>query len=110
VSAPAGEGAAQDLVAVVTVRPERIALRAAGTAPPAADGCHARGRVRESLYAGAATRFLVDLDGGGQLLVQRQNEHSDSDDAEALRGRPVVLVWARESTRVIAYSEEEGGP
>jgi putative spermidine/putrescine transport system ATP-binding protein len=63
--------------------------------------------VRESLYAGAATRFLVDLDGGGQLLVQRQNEHTHAEDAEALRGRPVLLSWARESTRVIAYRKHE---
>ena len=38
----------------------------------------------------------------------RQNGATSFEDAEALKGRPVVLVWARESTRVIAYSEGEG--
>ncbi|HUR85330.1 MAG TPA: ABC transporter ATP-binding protein [Solirubrobacteraceae bacterium] len=104
VVAPAGDGAAPGRVAIVTVRPERIALHEPDDVP--AGGCHAAGTVRESLYAGPATRFVVDLDGGGELLVVRQNGASSLEDAEALRGRPVVLVWARESTRVIAYTEE----
>jgi putative spermidine/putrescine transport system ATP-binding protein len=103
--AAAGPGAAPGRVAVVTVRPERIALQDSEQAAPAA-GCHARGTVRETLYAGPATRFVVTLDGGGELLVVRQNGATSFEDAEALKGRPVVLVWARESTRVIAYSEE----
>ena len=105
--AGAGAGAATGRIAVVTVRPERIALHDASQAPPPG-ACHARGTVRESLYAGPATRFVVDLDGGGELLVVRQNGASSLEDAEALKGRPVVLVWARESTRVIAYNEEDG--
>jgi putative spermidine/putrescine transport system ATP-binding protein len=104
VFAAAGAGAAPGRTAVVTVRPERIALHEAGEAP--AGACHVGGTVRESLYAGPATRFVVDLDGGGELLVVRQNGASSLEDAEALRGRRVALVWARESTRVIAYTEE----
>jgi len=107
VLAAAGEGAAPGRVAVVTVRPERIALQDVAE-PVAAGRCHARGTVRATLYAGPATRFVVELDGGGELLVVRQNGATSFEDAEALKGRPVVLVWARESTRVIAYSEEEG--
>jgi putative spermidine/putrescine transport system ATP-binding protein len=107
--AAAGPGAAHGRIAVVTVRPERIAIH--DSADHVEDGlCHARGTVRESLYAGPAMRFVVELDGGGELLVVRQNGATGFEDAEALRGRPVVLVWARESTRVIAYSEEEAGP
>ncbi|MDX6691484.1 MAG: putative spermidine/putrescine transport system ATP-binding protein [Solirubrobacteraceae bacterium] len=105
VVAPAGPGATPGAIAVVTVRPERIALTDPKERVPRG-ACHARGRVRESLYAGPATRFVVDLDGGGELLVVRQNGATSFEDAEALKGRPVVLVWERESTRVIAYSEE----
>jgi putative spermidine/putrescine transport system ATP-binding protein len=92
----------------VTVRPERIALDDGGE-QVGASGCRAYGTVRATLYAGPATRFVVELDGGGELLVVRQNGATSFEHAEGLKGRPVVLVWARESTRVIAYSEEEGG-
>src|SRR3954469_10610996 len=87
--------------AIVTIRPERIAIReSAGGAE-----CHARGVVRESLYAGPTSRFVVELDGGGELMVVRQNADTGFEDAESLRGRPVVLVWARRHTRVIAINE-----
>jgi putative spermidine/putrescine transport system ATP-binding protein len=93
--------------AVVTIRPERIALEPEGTSP--ADGVsHARGRVTESLYAGPTSRFVVELDGGGELMVVRQNSTTSYEEAEALRGRPVTLTWAREYTRVIAINDEEG--
>ena len=52
------------------------------------------GTVRESLYAGPTTRFVVELDGGGELMVVRQNARTSLEDAEALQGRPVKLVWA----------------
>jgi putative spermidine/putrescine transport system ATP-binding protein len=101
--------AAPGRIAVVTVRPERIALRD-GDGAVAEGSCHAAGTVRETLYAGPATRLVVELDGGGELLVVRQNGATGFEHAEALKGRRVVLVWSRESTRVIAYSEEESGP
>jgi putative spermidine/putrescine transport system ATP-binding protein len=93
--------------AVVTIRPERIALEA-GDGAPAEGACHARGTVTESLYAGPTSRFVVELDGGGELMVVRQNSTTSYEEAEALRGRPVTLTWAREYTRVIAINDEEG--
>jgi putative spermidine/putrescine transport system ATP-binding protein len=96
------EGSANGGTAIVTIRPERIAIRdGAG----AGGECHARGVVRESLYAGPTSRFVVELDGGGELMVVRQNADTGFEDAESLRGRPVVLVWARRHTRVIAINE-----
>ncbi|MEA2481134.1 MAG: putative spermidine/putrescine transport system ATP-binding protein [Thermoleophilaceae bacterium] len=99
ISADVGADVRTGEVAVVTIRPERIRL--AEGAPAPADGCHAAGVVRESLYAGPVSRFVVELDGGGELMVVRQNTDTSFDDAEALRGRPVTLGWAREHTRVI---------
>jgi putative spermidine/putrescine transport system ATP-binding protein len=90
--------------AIVTIRPERIAIAEAGGGE-----CHARGTVRESLYAGPVSRFVVELDGGGELMVVRQNADTSFEDAESLRGRPVTLVWARRHTRVIAINQEERG-
>ena len=93
--------AAARATAVVTIRPERITL---GSAP--GDGCHARGTVTESLYAGPTSRFVVELDGGGELMVVRQNATTSYEEVTALRGQPVVLTWKRENTRVIAVNDE----
>jgi putative spermidine/putrescine transport system ATP-binding protein len=101
-------GAATTSTAVVTIRPERIALQ-----PPdanATDGvCHARGTVTETLYAGPTSRFVVALDGGGELMVVRQNATTSYEETEALRGRPVTLTWARAYTRVVAVTNDEEG-
>src|SRR3954463_949949 len=104
VSAERDGGAATGATAIVTIRPERIAL-ASGAAGDRAD-CHARGTVRESLYAGPTSRFVVELDGGGELMVVMQNATTSYEDVEALRGQPVVLTWKREYTRVIAINEK----
>jgi putative spermidine/putrescine transport system ATP-binding protein len=95
-------GAAAGATAIVTIRPERITL---GSTPPV-DGCHARGTVRESLYAGPTSRFVVELEGGGELMVVRQNATTSYEDVAALQGQPVVLTWNREYTRVIAINDE----
>jgi putative spermidine/putrescine transport system ATP-binding protein len=100
---PAGSEPGQ--VAVVTIRPERIRLAGDGKGPPTGS-CHAAGAVTESLYAGPVSRFVVALDGGGELMVVRQNTDTSFDDAEALRGRRVTLEWAREHTRVIGTRGE----
>jgi putative spermidine/putrescine transport system ATP-binding protein len=92
--------------ALVTIRPERIAILEGDEATPRDTECHASGTVRESLYAGPTTRFVVDLDGGGELMVVRQNARTSFEDAEALRDRRVNLVWGREYTRVISTTEE----
>jgi putative spermidine/putrescine transport system ATP-binding protein len=92
--------------AIVTIRPERIDLiEGAGDGAVQTD-CHATGVVRETLYAGPTSRFVVELDGGGELMVLRQNARTSFNDAEALRGKPVTLVWGREYTRVINTREE----
>jgi putative spermidine/putrescine transport system ATP-binding protein len=100
-----GEAVRPGDTAIVTIRPERIGLHE-GPAPPDA-ACHAAGVVRESLYAGPTSRFVVALDGGGELMVVRQNVETTYEDAEALRGRPVVLAWDRAYTRLIGKAEEE---
>jgi spermidine/putrescine transport system ATP-binding protein len=110
----AGAAPPADASAIVTIRPERIEIQAEGAAKTGDGACHARGRVRESLYAGPTSRFVVELDGGGELMVVRQNASTSFEDAESLRGRPVTLVWARGHTRVISVdatkeqSNEEG--
>jgi ABC-type Fe3+/spermidine/putrescine transport system ATPase subunit len=103
--AVSGKGAgAEGATAIVTIRPERIALES-----EARGECHAHGTVKESLYAGPTSRFVVELDGGGELMVVRQNATTSYEEVVALRGQPVVLNWAREYTRVIAINDEGDG-
>jgi putative spermidine/putrescine transport system ATP-binding protein len=78
-----------------SVRPEKIRVVESGTAVP--DGHHgARGVVREVVYVGSGTRFVVDLDAGGSLVALQQNLETSSMDVMGLRGRPVELQWRRE--------------
>ncbi|MGW0807317.1 ABC transporter ATP-binding protein [Nonomuraea sp. NPDC002799] len=61
-----------------------------------AQGEHAAtGTVAEVVYAGAATRFVVDLDAGGRLIALQQNLQVSSMDVLRLRGARVRLVWQR---------------
>jgi putative spermidine/putrescine transport system ATP-binding protein len=105
VSADIGEDVRPGQIAIVTIRPERIAIAGDGVSSFEHD-CRASGTVRDSLYAGPTTRFVVALDGGGELMVVRQNTQTTFEDAEALQGLKVTLVWAREYTRVISTNEE----
>ncbi|MDX6659937.1 MAG: putative spermidine/putrescine transport system ATP-binding protein, partial [Solirubrobacteraceae bacterium] len=95
---------------IVTIRPERIALAEGDPGAGGERGCHASGVVRESLYAGPTSRFVVGLDGGGELMVVRQNTDTSYQDAEALRGRAVTLSWNRQYTKIIGIAEDEEGP
>jgi ABC-type Fe3+/spermidine/putrescine transport system ATPase subunit len=106
VTATVGSDVRAGDVAIVTIRPERIVIAAPET-PLVGNDCRAAGSVRDSLYAGPTTRFVVALEGGGELMVVRQNARTDFEDAEALRGRSVTLAWRRDYTRVISTTGEE---
>jgi putative spermidine/putrescine transport system ATP-binding protein len=84
-----------------TVRPEKIRLADPGALPGAGD-CAAPGTVREVVYLGVNTRYIVDLDAGGELVVVQQNQATSSMDALAQRGRQVLLVWSREHNRAVS--------
>jgi putative spermidine/putrescine transport system ATP-binding protein len=78
-----------------SVRPEKIRIadsrESAGSDEHAADGT-----VAEVVYAGAATRLLVDLDAGARLMVTQQNLRTSSSQVQNLRGNRVRLIWGRE--------------
>jgi ABC-type Fe3+/spermidine/putrescine transport system ATPase subunit len=56
----------------------------------------AEGRVRDVVYLGLYTRYLVEMDGGGDLVVIEQNLKTTSMDALSVRGRRVRLLWHRD--------------
>ena len=82
----------------VTVRPEKIAMVEPDTAVGSGD-CTATGHVHEVVYLGAVTRYIVELDGGGTLVVLEQNLTTSSMEALQVRGKSVRLVWSRSSNR-----------
>ncbi len=86
-----------------TVRPEKIRLL-----EPTDDdtGLHTeRGLIRDVAYAGMVTRYLVQLDDGGELQVVRQNLETSSAEALELAGRKVVVGWRPEHTVAVAAGE-----
>jgi putative spermidine/putrescine transport system ATP-binding protein len=83
-----------------TVRPEKIAIVATDETP-APERCTATGTVHEVVYLGAVTRYLVSLDGGGELVVMRQNLDTSSMEALQVKGEAVRLVWDRGNNRSV---------
>ena len=67
----------------ITVRPEKITLLEDGQPDP--PGTHVEsGQIKDVIYAGVLTRYVVKLDGGGELVVSRQNtEAPDARDGGA---------------------------
>jgi putative spermidine/putrescine transport system ATP-binding protein len=84
-----------------TIRPEKIHLQEPGQLIMD-DRCSIGGTIRDVVYLGAHTRYLVDLEGGGELVVVQQNLHTTSMDVLAARGRSVQLVWNREHNRLVS--------
>ena len=77
------------------------ALAAAGDADDRIFEGRFAGAVREVVYLGVNTRYIVSLDGGGELVVVQQNQATSSMQALAARGRQVRLIWDREHNRTV---------
>ena len=74
-----------------SVRPEKIVLSTLDE--PISQGKHSiAGTVREVVYVGMSTRFVVDLEHGGTLMAVRQNTEASAD-LSHLRGSKVMLSW-----------------
>jgi putative spermidine/putrescine transport system ATP-binding protein len=82
-----------------TVRPEKIHMHFDET------GSGELGRIRDVVYLGMFTSYIVKLDSGGELTVVMQNLETSSLEALESRGRRVRLEWRPEHTFVI----EPGG-
>jgi putative spermidine/putrescine transport system ATP-binding protein len=74
----------------ITIRPEKIHI--------SEDGSGESGVIREVVYVGAVTRYIVDLDSGGQLVVVKQNLETSSQQALEEQGKHVRLDWKPEHT------------
>ncbi|MFF2204961.1 ABC transporter ATP-binding protein [Streptomyces sp. NPDC058145] len=77
------------------IRPEKIRVLKESAEADEPGHATATGTVAEVVYLGDATRFLVDLDGGGRLTALQQNLETSSEDVAAYRGTRVRLRWHR---------------
>jgi putative spermidine/putrescine transport system ATP-binding protein len=76
----------------VSVRPERITFN--GQGEPAT--------IKDVVFVGAFTRYLVDTDGGEHLTVVRQNDGSSLEP-----GARVQLAWRNEDAYEITPQENQ---
>lgn len=96
-----------DLARKITGRPDRFSIRPekihlVPSTGEAAPGMHSvNGRVRDVVYLGLYTRYLVEVDGGADLVVVEQNLKTTSMDVFGSKGRQVRLQWAPEHVRYL---------
>ena len=84
-----------------TIRPEKIHLAALEEAV-GGDELSATGTIRDVVYLGPDTRYIVALDAGSELVVTQQNLATTSTEALAQQGRAVRLVWKRQHLLPVA--------
>ena len=81
-----------------TVRPEKIRLLTGDTDEGEP------GTITAAVYLGPVTKFIVSLDGGGELTVVQQNLETSSEDVHEMERKRVRLRWSPDVEFVI---EEE---
>jgi putative spermidine/putrescine transport system ATP-binding protein len=82
-----------------SIRPEKIHL-APLSSQPEANQYAVEGLVRDVIYLGLYTRYLVEV-GGVDLVVVEQNLKTTSMDVFKVKGQRVRLLWDREHVRTI---------
>jgi putative spermidine/putrescine transport system ATP-binding protein len=88
-----------------TIRPEKVRMLDEGES---SNGLRVEeGRIRDVSYVGMVTRFVVELDQGGELQVVRQNLEMSSQQALEQRGRRVRVGWHAQHAYSIPDSHEE---
>jgi putative spermidine/putrescine transport system ATP-binding protein len=88
----------------ITVRPEKIRLLADDEQPP--DGARAEtGRLSEIVYVGVLTRYVIDLDAGGELVVAQQNAAVPVLSG-GRRGERVRIAWRDDQAFTVTSAAE----
>ncbi len=89
---------------VFTIRPEKIHIADLDVAVDD-DEASAPGVIRDVVYLGSDTRYVVALDAGAELVVTQQNLSTSSTEALAQQGKAVRLVWKRQHQLPVADVE-----
>ena len=88
----------------ITVRPEKISLLT-GDEPAPPGALVEAGQVRDVVYAGVLTRYIVDLDAGGELVVARQNAAAPT--LSPASGTRVRIAWHAAQAFTISRGRDE---
>lgn len=89
------------------IRPEKI--RIVGVLDPVgSDDCTAVGTIRDVVYLGAQTVYIVTVAADRTLSVVAQNFDATATDAQAQKGRDVRLVWQRNQTMTLSSGSPAG--
>jgi putative spermidine/putrescine transport system ATP-binding protein len=83
-----------------SIRPEKIHLGEVDANVPS-DSYSTNGVVRDVIYLGLYTRYLVELNEGGDLVVVEQNLKTTSMDVLNSKGKQVRLHWKKEHIREV---------
>jgi putative spermidine/putrescine transport system ATP-binding protein len=89
-----------------TVRPEKIRIADPSESLPSGFDS-AQGRIRDVVYLGMVTRYVVELDDGTEIVAIAQNLETSSQDALEQRNRLVRVQWRKEHT--FTMDTDEGG-
>jgi putative spermidine/putrescine transport system ATP-binding protein len=80
---------------IFSVRPEKIHLDSSDYKPEK-DMLSIDGVVRDVIYLGLFTRYLVEIEGGSDLVVVEQNLKTTSMDVLSAKGQRVRLHWHKD--------------
>jgi len=94
--------------AAFSIRPEKIRL-VSPDAPNESKTTRVGGTIRDVIYLGMTTRYLIEIDGGGDLQVIAQNTETDSTAAQATRGQRVDAAWPTSAMRLLDVDNRESG-
>lgn len=80
---------------IFSIRPEKIHLGSVN-GDMEKDMVSVNGVIRDVVYLGLFTRYLVEIEGGGDLVVVEQNLKTTSMDVLTAKGQKVCLSWHKD--------------
>ena len=87
-----------------TIRPEKVRLL--GPGDPREGLVTEHGVIRQVAYAGAVTRYQVELEAGGELQAVRQNYETSSAEVLEQQGKPIEVGWRPQQAVPVGGSTE----
>lgn len=91
---------------IFALRPEKIQIIVPNAPVPDGHAC-VDGIIRDAIYLGVNTRYVVDLVGGGELITLEQNvNQTKPGEAGWVRGAHVQLIWPRDQTRELRPTQD----